>query len=128
MIIPFDEMLPALVATQPMVLPVGWRVGERFVNAVVYRHDQSQMTVIAEVKRYADDREWLHVSLSFPDRMPSWETLKSVRDLFVGRERTVLQVLPPAAKYVNKHPYCLHLWCCMDGDVTPDFTEGKGMI
>lgn len=41
---------------------------------------------------------------------------------------TALQVLPPRAKHVNIHPFCLHLWCCLDGDVTPDFTQGSGSL
>lgn len=31
------------------------------------------------------------------------------------------------SRHVNKHPYCLHLWRCLDGDVVPDFTRG-GLI
>jgi len=25
---------------------------------------------------------------------------------------------------VNDHPRCLHLWCCLDRDVVPDFRRG----
>lgn len=33
-----------------------------------------------------------------------------------------------AGKHVNKHPYCLHLWSCLDGPVLPDFTRGSDGI
>lgn len=71
---------------------------------------------------------WLHVSVSRRDRcLPTWDQLRLVKDLFVGKDRTALQVLPPEADYVNKAEV-LHLWCCLDGDVTPDFTAGTGSI
>jgi hypothetical protein len=71
---------------------------------------------------------WLHVSVSRRDRsLPTWEQLRLVKDRFIGQDRTALQVLPPEDKYVNKAEV-LHLWCCLDGDVTPDFTAGTGSI
>jgi hypothetical protein len=71
---------------------------------------------------------WLHVSVSRRDRcLPTWDHLKLVKYTFVGRHRTALQVLPPESDYVNQAEV-LHLWCCLDGDVTPDFTAGTGSI
>ena len=53
---------------------------------------------------------WLHVSTSRPDRLPSWEDLRLVKDLFIGRQNEAIQVLPADRDYVNLHPNCLHLW------------------
>ena len=33
-----------------------------------------------------------------------------VKDLFWAETETVVQLHPPASRYVNQHPYCLHLW------------------
>ena len=33
-----------------------------------------------------------------------------VKDLFWEPEETVVQLHPPASRYVNNAPYCLHLW------------------
>jgi hypothetical protein len=33
-------------------------------------------------------------------------------------------VFPPADRYVNIHPHCLHLWARLDGSaVLPEFSE-----
>ncbi len=53
---------------------------------------------------------WEHVSVSMPNRCPNWKEMCFIKDLFWGKEETVLQIHPPASKYVNQHPYCLHLW------------------
>lgn len=53
---------------------------------------------------------WDHVSVSLPDRIPSWEQMKLVRDLFFFESETVLQIHPPKTLEVNYCPYCLHLW------------------
>ena len=34
----------------------------------------------------------------------------------------------PRAKHVNIHPGVLHVWHCLDGDVTPDFTANGDTI
>jgi len=33
-----------------------------------------------------------------------------VKDLFWDAEDTVMQLHPPQSKWINVHPYCLHLW------------------
>lgn len=64
-----------------------------------------RMTIIA-----SDGEGWEHVSVSFPDRCPTWDEMCAVKSLFWGESDTVLQFHPPKAEYVNHHPYCLHLW------------------
>lgn len=53
---------------------------------------------------------WEHVSVSLADRIPTWEEMSFVKDLFWDEEETVVQYHPARSKYVNLHPYCLHLW------------------
>ena len=37
-------------------------------------------------------------------------------------------VFPERKFHVNIHPFCLHLWCCLDGDGLPEFSHGLGTI
>lgn len=109
----------------PRVLPGSWR--ELRVAQMPFSKwymTQDGLRVCASMARERDQRRWLHVSVSREDRLPTWEDLKTVKDIIVGPEATALQVLPPKSKYVNKHPFCLHLWACLDGDVVPDFSRG----
>lgn len=53
---------------------------------------------------------WEHVSVSLPDRCPTWEEMAYVKSLFWDEEDCVVQYHPPRSEYVNQHPYCLHLW------------------
>jgi hypothetical protein len=53
---------------------------------------------------------WEHVSVSLPGRTPSWDEMSEVKDLFWTPLETVIQFHPTRIKYVNTHPYCLHLW------------------
>jgi hypothetical protein len=54
--------------------------------------------------------EWDHVSVSLPNRCPTWDEMCFIKNLFWGEEETVIQFHPPKSEYVNNHPYCLHLW------------------
>ena len=51
-----------------------------------------------------------HVSVSLRRRCPTWDEMCMVKDIFWADEECVVQFHPPKSKYVNFHPYCLHLW------------------
>lgn len=53
---------------------------------------------------------WDHVSVSLPNRCPTWPEMCLVKDNFFEDEETVIQIHPPKSEYVNHHPYCLHMW------------------
>lgn len=53
---------------------------------------------------------WDHVSVSFRHRCPTWDEMCAVKDMFFGDDETVIQYHPAKSNYVNRHPYCLHLW------------------
>lgn len=58
----------------------------------------------------SDGADWDHVSVSTPDRCPTWFEMAAVKDMFWSPSDCVMQLHPPADDYVNHHPYCLHLW------------------
>ena len=53
---------------------------------------------------------WEHVSVSHQNRVPTWEEMCMVKDIFFYDEEAVIQYHPSKSQYVNKHPYTLHLW------------------
>jgi hypothetical protein len=64
---------------------------------------------------------WEHVSVSYPNRMPSWAEMCKVKDMFWNDEETVVQYHPKKSEYKNLHAYCLHLWrkCGEDFELPP---------
>lgn len=76
-----------------------------------------------------DERVWLHVSASRPDRLPSYLDMKGVKSVFVGDERYAYSVWADNVAHINIHPHCLHLWSPIDGhNPLPDFTRGGNSI
>ena len=53
---------------------------------------------------------WEHVSVSTPSRCPNWPEMCFVKSLFWDEEECVMQVHPPRSKWINNHPFCLHMW------------------
>jgi hypothetical protein len=53
---------------------------------------------------------WDHVSVSTHTRVPTWEEMCFVKELFFEDDEAVMQLHPPKKDYVNHHPHCLHLW------------------
>jgi hypothetical protein len=60
-----------------------------------------------------DGLGWEHVSVSVQgggDRVPVWEEMAFIKELFWDEEETVVQFHPKKSEYVNNHPGVLHLW------------------
>lgn len=116
----------------PSVLPFPWRLLEDREDGSAYGKmllsKSSMQTVIVSGATELDGRRWLHVSTARPDRLPSWEELMEVKEIFIGLDRKAIQVLPARQEHVNIHPGCLHLFYCLDGDTLPDFTHGSASL
>ena len=50
-----------------------------------------------------------HMSVSHQSRYPTWDELNHLRFKLLPDEKTFSILFPPAAQYVNLHPYCFHL-------------------
>jgi hypothetical protein len=113
----------------PTVIPATWTIVDMHVDGAVYRSRLLELAVILSCSREADDRSWLHVSVSHPRRLPTWRELTMVKELFLG-DREAYQVLPPKDRYINIHPNVLHLFALLDDKASalPDFTGGTGSL
>lgn len=73
-----------------------------------------QFQYIARISHGKDSLKMLDVIVSrglrLARRCPTWEEMCMVKDIFWGEEECVVQFHPPRSEYVNRHPYCLHLW------------------
>ena len=65
----------------------------------------------------SDGGGWEHVSVSLPDRCPTWAEMSRVKSMFWDDEDCVVQFHPPKSEHVNNHPFCLHLWRPTDHDI-----------
>jgi hypothetical protein len=91
-----------------------------------FRRVADGLGVIISGRTEGDGRRWVHVSASHVNRTPTWEKMCEVKRLFLGPDRRAIQVHPPDTEWVSLHPYCLHLWCCIDDDGLPDFRLDEG--
>jgi hypothetical protein len=53
---------------------------------------------------------WDHVSVSRPDRCPTWGEMDWVKRQFFHDDETAVQYHVHTGQKINNHPYCLHLW------------------
>lgn len=65
---------------------------------------------------------WDHISISKPKhknrhKIPTWNEMCFVKNLFFDKEELVVQYHPPLSKYVNVHPGVLHLWRKQDDSI-----------
>lgn len=118
----------------PRVLPVGWYEPLTAIRGpcgtTMYQNMTLRLRVILGCSIEADDRAWLHLSVSHMTRIPSWAELGEAKRAFLG-DREAYQVLPPISRYVNINPKVLHLFALLDEHAPtalPDFTRGTGAL
>lgn len=71
-----------------------------------WRFNGTQFAVIIT----KDDGVNWHMSISHPNRYPTYEELKEARYKFCPDEVEMAQIFPPKSEFVNVHPNCFHLW------------------
>lgn len=59
-----------------------------------------------------------HLSISHPERYPSWDEIKEARYEFLPHSLHIAMILPPPSEYVNIHSNCFHLHELGRGEVT----------
>ena len=53
---------------------------------------------------------WEHVSIDGKKRIPTWDEMCQLKDMFFTEDECCVQYHPPKREYVNNIPYCLHIW------------------
>lgn len=114
-----------LLPLPPIDLPAGWRplsMSNEFGLWVINPARELRVGVSEAIEK--DGRRWRHVSASKPKRVPNYEEMCLVKNVFVGEDVEAYQIGAPKCRHVNIHPHCLHWWAPMDGPALPDFSMG----
>jgi len=75
------------------------------VFRIPYRKTSIRLNVIA-----SNGDGWDHVSVSLPDRCPTWDEMDFIYRAFFRDNETAMQLHVPQQDHISLHPYCLHLW------------------
>ncbi len=116
-------ILPRSVSGQPPVQratvpegdvrwpPGGWLSrGHAPMAGMVAWSGPKGLTALATIDETEAFGPLLHVSFSYPNRLPGWEEIKAIRAAFYPADVDVMMVLSAEEDYVDVHPYTLHLF------------------
>lgn len=53
---------------------------------------------------------WDHVSVSLPNRCPTWAEMEEIKHRFFEPDEVAYQLHVPSSMHINTHEYCLHMW------------------
>jgi hypothetical protein len=93
-----------------------------------FAHRAMPGSIIVSCAPAEDGQEWVHASIAWQYRMPTYDDLKLLHRAVFG-DGWAYQVFAPGSEHVNIHQYALHLFGRLDGrPALPDFTRGSGSI
>jgi len=106
----------------------GFSIVQEGLDGYMYESKSKGLVVIQSVTKEQDGKQWVHTSYSRKNRIPSYEDTLFIKKNFIGDDLKAIMIFPEKKEHVNIHPFCLHLWFCLDSDGLPDFTHGSGSI
>jgi len=77
-------------------------------GASIFALGECKVLVSGDVERHRLGG-W-HLSISHPDRYPTWDEIYAARYQLLPINATFVMYLPPPSEYVNVHENCFHLW------------------
>lgn len=89
--------------------PFGWFRVIRVTKEPIGNFGVKKVTTVFAVQADAQT-DWEHLSVSLPDRCPTWDEMCFLKDLFWEPQDAVVQFHPAKSDYVNVAKFCLHLW------------------
>jgi len=90
----------------------------------VFLHGDQDFKVVCSINKQADGNAWLHISFSRDSRIPNYDDVQRVKNIFVGPELYAYEVHPPQEIYLSLYRQCRHLWCPLEGEaVVPKFSQ-----
>ena len=94
----------------------------------LYRH----LVFICSESKEDDGRWWRHASVSRRNKtLPTYDDLKLLKEICIGPDLVAYQLFMSKDKHIDlagPRVEVLHLWACLEGPVTPDFSAGTGSI
>ncbi len=126
-VIPEKEELRMMCQSyMPEYIPPNWTCLGWSENFGMRYKKKNGLAVIVTVSYEDDEKLWMHISLSYPNKLPKWKEVVECKELFGCQETLAVQVIPPRSEYVNYHPFCLNIFVLLDGErPLPDFRRGN---
>lgn len=66
--------------------------------------------------KFTKAQGWEHVTISGKNKVPDWDVMCKVKEIFWDDEECCVEYHPRKSQYINNNEYCLHIW-------RPDFME-----
>ena len=103
---------------RPLSLPApsGWKRLGVLAGVMAYAHVTTSMRVTVSLDTFEGGERFLHVAVSRRGRLPSWDDLKRVKTVFMGRDVDAFHIIPRADDHINMHEYTMHLWTPWEGN------------
>lgn len=80
------------------------------VFTVPIKSSKRPLRVIVSTAQVPGSGGWDHVSVSLPNRCPTWDEMDFIKRLFFAPHEVAIQLHPAESDHISNHKYCLHIW------------------
>lgn len=64
--------------------------------------------------KFTKAQGWEHVTVAGNHKVPDWELMCKIKDIFWSEEECCIEYHPRKSQYINNNEYCLHIWRPVD--------------
>jgi hypothetical protein len=89
-----------------------------------YDGETERLHVLTSREEWAPGDERWHLSISAPERVPTWNEITEAIHALRPGVPMVLGV-PPRSWWMNLHPYVLHAWECKDWNLIAEWRANR---
>lgn len=100
-----------------LILPPSWAEIKPIMPLSRAYVNLNGLRVLVSIDIMQNNKEYLHISVSREDKLPSWADMKTAKSIFIGTEKEAFHVLPKESEFVNFCKNCLHLWHDLSEDL-----------
>jgi hypothetical protein len=83
----------------------GEKIKSSIMGAFAVPYKNTELKLLASI-----EKGWDHISVSLPNRCPTWEEMDYIKHMFFKENEVAFQYHVTKENHINIHPNCLHLW------------------
>ena len=96
-------------------LPENWKQIATSQDGTAYQNENGLYVIVSGIMK-EDEKAWISILISRKSRMPEWREIKTVKNIFIGKDKeATIQLLSDDKERENPFENCISMYYCLGG-------------